>query len=229
MKNNTIKTNVATNQDSTQNQKQTLTFAQAKKKFVGQSIVILQGVCECRDFNTWDVYESDCFDRFDKCPCAAGHYVLELGVDDVHATRRAYHLECESVGVTFVVTKVGAAKFAFKESYPSQDVLDQIPGNWANSWSVKYTFCRAWNQKTAQHPEGRWCIFPCQRKNANCLAVASANWDTLSHPLPEVKGALAHKFVYGRFVGEPDYDRKAAGMQCALFRYDSESDKLVLK
>lgn len=228
MKKNITTTTATTtnNRELPQIQRANLTFAQAKRKFVGTTVVELAGICECGVHRNGIMA---CDEPCTGCQFAYGDYVLELGIDNIRATRKSYHLECESASATFVITKERAANFSFRESNPWEDTLAQIPPEWIDSWSRKFMFCRAWKQKTNHYPKGRWYIYPCRQEKADCLAVAVAEWDILSFPLPQVKGVLAHKFVHGRFDGQSMYDKRRAGILCILIRYDPKRDKLIFE
>lgn len=144
-----------------------LTYAEAKKSFVGTTLVNVSDELypDCRNIPGEDC-DGCCAGCRDGVLCR-----LELKVDAVHTTRRAFLLECDSIGTTIVVSKKDAGDFKLEFAELSPELQEQIENLNLELDEVKYLFCRTWTDRSRRYSFGRRYIYPCSREKAKSLLI----------------------------------------------------------
>lgn len=201
-----------------------LSHAEAKRKFIGMTVVELDPVWDpCGD-------SENCGNPECRGCRQADCYRIEIGIDDVHTTRRSFLLECNKLAVSFVVAKKQARYFAFDNDVISVSIAEQLHDLDISLEKGQFMYCRAWEQTTRRYPEGRQFIDPCIRETANCLAVVAEHDADVSLVLEaddwKRRGVLNYKFVKACCIETGKVD-DTVGMDCWLLQYDPVDDQIL--
>lgn len=202
-----------------------MTYAEAKTKFVGMTLVELEDEyyadCNYRPGDDCDGYCEEC-DYATRCK-------LELRVDAVHTTRRSFLLECDSIGTTVVVSKKDAGDFKLESAELSPELAEQIENLNLELSEVKYLFCRSWTDRSRRYEFKRKYVYPCSRERAESLIVvgrANCGGMHVDHSDIEKVGAKGAKRM-------PSHSDDWSTEGCTVldfwtFQYDPKADRLQI-